>query len=272
MAQGGQGGGHTSQPGNHFARSHRQPNTLPPPDELAARIEEARTTAKLLSQTVQSTPAAGVPGNDLIKEFADRAASASRSIQAYIHCNNPPPDEDTLLTLIETNDNLSVAMSKHQRALLQARRTMSNTPSTGSKTPDGLFAAPQGPPPGEAAATQNPNRDQPSPISPPQRAHNHVFNQNGQYQQKSPPTQAQPGFEPSHQRQQSAVSDNPFDDPQSRPPQQTYGLFAQSNTSPPIDQSRQLQAPLEPERLHRGPDASQPYQTPSSTTYQRNQI
>lgn len=108
---------HVSHSGNHFARPHRQPRSLPPPDELAARIEEAKTTAKLLSQTVQSTPSTDVPNNDLIKEFADRAASASRSVQGYIHSTDPAPDEDTLLTLIETNDQLSVAMSKHQRAL-----------------------------------------------------------------------------------------------------------------------------------------------------------
>ena len=250
MAQGGHGAGQAAQPGNHFARSHRQPATLPPPDELAARIEEARTTAKLLSQTVQSTPAAGVPGNDLIKEFADRAASASRSIQAYIHCNNPPPDENTLLTLIETNDNLSVAMSKHQRALLSARRAMSNSPPVGRPTPESGFFAPPGPPPGHV---QNPSRDQPSPISPPQRARNHVYNQ--QPTQKTPPTQSQ-GFQTSDTRQQSSPYDtpeNPFDDShsQSRAPQQSYGLFAQSNlsqSSGPTSQQGQLQAPLEPQK------------------------
>ena len=112
----------SSNTGNHFARQHRQPRSLPAPDELAARIEEARTTAKLLSQTVQTTPAADLPANELVKEFADRASSASHSIQGYIHTTNPAPDEDTMLTLIEVNDQLSFAMSKHQRALLQARK------------------------------------------------------------------------------------------------------------------------------------------------------
>ena len=43
-------------------------------------------------------------------------------MQTYIHSDSPAPDEDTLLTLIETNDQLATAMSRHQRALLQARR------------------------------------------------------------------------------------------------------------------------------------------------------
>ncbi|KAI9766986.1 MAG: hypothetical protein M1840_005945 [Geoglossum simile] len=108
---------------NYFARNHRSKN-LPPPSELAARIEEAKTSAKLLSQVVQSTAPAEVLGNELIKEFADRCQSASRSIQSYINAEDPAPDDDTLLTLIETNDQLTLAMSKHQRALLQARKAL----------------------------------------------------------------------------------------------------------------------------------------------------
>lgn len=103
-------------------RGGRHPRQLPPPDELAARIEEAKTTARLLIQTVQSTPQAELLGNELVKEFGERARSAHKSIQNYMNCENPPPDEDTMLTLIETNDQLNVAMSKHHRAILQARK------------------------------------------------------------------------------------------------------------------------------------------------------
>lgn len=102
---------------------------LPPPIELAARIEEARTSAKLLLQLVQSTPANELIGNELVKEFAERCTSAQRSVQTYINCDNPPPDDDTMLTLIETNEQLSLAASKHQRAILQARRAIGASPS-----------------------------------------------------------------------------------------------------------------------------------------------
>ncbi|KAH0547842.1 hypothetical protein FGG08_000100 [Glutinoglossum americanum] len=110
---------------NYFARNHKQ-RGLPPPPELAGRIEEAKTSAKLLSQVVQSTLPSEVLGNELIKEFADRCLSASRSIQGYINAEDPAPDDDTLLTLIETNDQLSLAMSKHQRAVLQARKALAS--------------------------------------------------------------------------------------------------------------------------------------------------
>ncbi|KAI4163237.1 MAG: hypothetical protein LQ342_003171 [Letrouitia transgressa] len=112
---------------NYFARDHR-PRGLPAPHELAQRIEEAKTSAKLLQQVVQSTPPREVLGNELIKEFVERCQSASRSIQGYINSDNPPPDEDTLQTLIETNDQISTSMSVYQRAMLQARRVTGISP------------------------------------------------------------------------------------------------------------------------------------------------
>ncbi|KAF1947473.1 hypothetical protein EJ02DRAFT_90685 [Clathrospora elynae] len=102
---------------------------LPPPVELAGRIEEARTSAKLLLQLVQSTPANELLGNELVKEFAERCTTAQRSIHGYIACDNPAPDDDTMLTLIETNEQLSLAASKHQRAMLQSRRLIGASPS-----------------------------------------------------------------------------------------------------------------------------------------------
>lgn len=110
--------------------------TLPEPGELAARIEEAKNSAKLLTQFVQTTPQAELEENDLIKEFIDRCRSASRYLQGYIHSTNPAPDEETLLTLIETNDEISVALSHQQRAMLKARKARgSSTPTSNINSP-----------------------------------------------------------------------------------------------------------------------------------------
>jgi hypothetical protein len=118
------------------------------------RIEEARTSANLLLQLIQSTPPSELLQNDLITEFSGRCQVASRSMQLFMKAENPAPDNDTMLTLIETSDQLSLAMSKHQRAVLQARKVMghdgTNTPvmstsNNGSST--GPFAPPAGPPP-----------------------------------------------------------------------------------------------------------------------------
>ena len=128
---------------NYFARNHHV-RGLPPPHELAGRIEEARTSTKILLQVVQSTPPSEFIGNELIKEFVDRCQSASRSIQGYIHSDNPAPDEDTLMTLIETSDQLSLALSRHQRAMLQARKAAGSSPGP---SPDEV-GPPPGPPPG----------------------------------------------------------------------------------------------------------------------------
>lgn len=110
--------------------------TLPDPGELAARIEEAKNSAKLLTQFVQITPQAELEENDLIKEFIDRCRTSARYLQGYIHSTNPPPDEETLLTLIETNDEISVALSQQQRAMLKARKARgSSTPTSNINSP-----------------------------------------------------------------------------------------------------------------------------------------
>ncbi|KAF9247713.1 hypothetical protein DTO006G1_6008 [Penicillium roqueforti] len=136
------------------SRPHQQPyglsraptNTLPTPVELAARIEEARNSAKLLTQFVQSTPPIELENNDLIKEFVDRCTTGSRVVQGYIHATNPAPDEDTLLTLIETNEEISVALSQQQRAMLKARKIRgSSSPSSSnlnSPSPTSQVVAP----------------------------------------------------------------------------------------------------------------------------------
>ena len=129
-------------PGHRHNTQHS--TSLPPPHELASRIEEARTSAKLLNQMVQSTPGAEVIGNDLLKEFSDRCKSASRSIQNYIAAENPSPDADTALTLIETNDQLSMALSKHNRAVLNARKAAGQSSSPApeqSSNSDGVMGA-----------------------------------------------------------------------------------------------------------------------------------
>ncbi|KAF9872219.1 gat domain-containing protein [Colletotrichum karsti] len=108
---------------NYFARHHNNP-TLPNPVELTSRLEEARTSAKLLSQVVINTPPQEVLNNDLIKEFADRCQSASRSIQLYMRAENPSPDNDTMENLIDTNEQLQSALNQHQRAVLGARKQL----------------------------------------------------------------------------------------------------------------------------------------------------
>ncbi|KAI0487396.1 hypothetical protein F4859DRAFT_509965 [Xylaria cf. heliscus] len=106
---------------NYFARNHNS-RRLPDPVELAGRLEEARTSAKLLQQVVTNTAPGEILGNDLIKEFAERCQSASRSIQGYMTSENPAPDNETMESLIDTNEQLQTALNLHQRAVLNARK------------------------------------------------------------------------------------------------------------------------------------------------------
>ncbi|KAI2604961.1 uncharacterized protein GGS25DRAFT_406610 [Hypoxylon fragiforme] len=122
---------------NYFARSHSN-RKLPDPVELASRLEEARTSAKLLHQVVTNTPPVEVLSNDLIKEFADRCTSASRSIQMYMTAEDPAPDNDTMEHLIDTNEQLQASLSLHQRAMLNAKKlvaTMEPPPREQSVSP-----------------------------------------------------------------------------------------------------------------------------------------
>ena len=144
------------QPHGGFSSSRSGSKGLPPPTELAGRIEEARTSAKLLLQFVQSTPPNELLGNDLVKEFSERCMSAQRSIQGYINCDNPGPDDDTMLTLIETNEQLSLAASKHQRAVLQARRQQGTSPSPPLSTLNSSAFPPPAAPAAVPADTYNP--------------------------------------------------------------------------------------------------------------------
>lgn len=135
---------------NYFARNHHS-HRLPNPTELASRVEEAQTSAKLLIQVVQSTPPSELSGNDLIKEFADRCQSASKSIQAYMSAENPSPDNATMETLIETNEMLGKAMTTHHRAALQARKIMGveNDAALTTHRISESYAPPAGPPPAD---------------------------------------------------------------------------------------------------------------------------
>ncbi|KAK4172627.1 hypothetical protein QBC36DRAFT_71268 [Triangularia setosa] len=125
---------HFPQPPHHHSSSRNSRHRLPDPVELANRLEEARTSAKLLEQLVASTPPQEVLSNDLIKEFSERCTGASKSIQGYMSCEDPAPDNDTMESLIDTNEQLQQALNQHHRAVLQAKkhlgeaRSDNNTP------------------------------------------------------------------------------------------------------------------------------------------------
>lgn len=147
---GGQQGMMVDQQHSHGQRAISR-HQLPPPYELSSRIEEARNTAKILLQLIQSTPPEETISNELLREFSERCQAAQKSMQIYINCDSPAPDDDTMLTLIETNEQLSLASSRYQRAILSARRALGTNASPNPEAMnDGYGAFTSPPAPGQA--------------------------------------------------------------------------------------------------------------------------
>ncbi|KAL2161138.1 hypothetical protein VTH06DRAFT_8357 [Thermothelomyces fergusii] len=148
---------HQPQPQAHRPRPNNQSQRLPDPVELANRLEEARTSAKLLEQFVACTPPWEMLSNDLVKEFADRCSNASRSIQGYMNAEDPAPDNDTLESLIDTNEQLQQALNHHRRAVLQARKLHGHDEpgSSPSPAPQEQHSPPPPPLPSRSAAADD---------------------------------------------------------------------------------------------------------------------
>lgn len=232
-------------------RRHRE-SGLPSAVELASRVEEAKNTAKILLQLVQSTPTEEVLGNELIKEFSERCNTAQKSMQIYINAENPAPDHDTMQTLIETNEQLSLAISRYQRALLAARRAAgaSHSPQQDQQSPQegahsgyGAFASSSSGP-SSLHQQQSSSAFTPAPGTQTNGYYNHGAGENQAYGQQTfggyqapagPPPNRSPAPQIPPSQPQQAV--NPFADPE---PNQ-YGAF-----QPPSQQQRQSQQQQQP--------------------------
>jgi len=235
-------GRHHSGAASHVPREHRAPRGLPPPDELAGRIEEAKTSARLLVQMVQSTPPNELLGNELIKEFAERARQAHKSVQQYMACENPAPDEHTMLTLIETSDQLNISMSKHQRAMLQARK------SAGLATPSPQpLANQQDPFSTSSMSNALPPQQPPRPQQPEQSRYN-------QYESNDLYNNAAATVSPIEQNEHS------FMPPPGPPPARRQEASSSQPQTSAYQQPYQQHEPVSPPRTHeRSNSATQAY-------------
>jgi hypothetical protein len=98
----------------------RNKPTLPPPQELDSRIQEARTSADLLIQMLETTSPKELLGSELIREFASRCSSAGMSLDLYMKCDDPSPNSLTMLQLRGARDLITTALLKNQQALYRA--------------------------------------------------------------------------------------------------------------------------------------------------------
>ena len=184
--------------------------------ELASRLEEARTSATLLHQVVSSTPPDEVLQNELIKEFADRCTSATRSIQGYMSASDPAPDNDTMESLINVNEQLQASLSLHQRAMLNARKQN----EIGAWSADVADAAPpEGPPPPSDSSRPPPRSDDPysngtPPALPSRSTKPQGSNGTGKEREYEPAAAGPSGSGSRSQTPPGAAEDNPFRDPE----------------------------------------------------------
>ncbi|RVD87430.1 uncharacterized protein DFL_001665 [Arthrobotrys flagrans] len=245
-------------------RGHRRPkNQLPSPDELAARISEAQTSAKLLMQILQSTPTSEILSNQLITEFADRCSAASRSIQMFIEADTPaPPDESTMLTLFETNEQLATSLSRHQLAVFSAKQQLKSgdvSRTNGTSQPPQVGSPEPQPEAPTMAAPVNSTGPVPEPVT---STPNYGF---GGFRPSQSPPLAEPrpfAAPPPPIQTKSTTEDNPFSDPEparyqgwnSQPQeQQESSLYTTGRYTPspvehtaPANQSRHPMADVSP--------------------------
>lgn len=111
-----------------------------------------------------------------------------------MNAENPTPDNDTMLTLIDTNDQLSVAISKHQRAVLQARKVLGITTPGEGTTPSASLDAGMG----RAPHMRPPATSNMPPLPPPSR--------------RPAPTASPYAEQPSNLNKSLPPSENPFQD------------------------------------------------------------
>ncbi|KAL2888120.1 GAT domain protein [Ceratocystis lukuohia] len=111
---------------DYFSREHNS-RRLPDPAELASRLEEARTSAKLLQQCVSNSSPSELLDSDLVSEFTARCTSASKSVQTYIAAEDPSPDDATMENLLATNELLQKALDSRDRAISNAREARDTT-------------------------------------------------------------------------------------------------------------------------------------------------
>jgi hypothetical protein len=82
---------------------------------------------------------------------------------------NPAPDNETMETLIETNEQLTKALNQHQRAVLSARKIRgvgTNSPASGTPPPrsdSGFAPPPEGPPPNQSNNSKSARKAVPIP-------------------------------------------------------------------------------------------------------------
>lgn len=96
-----------------------------PAETIPELVQEAKSSASLLLQLVQTTAPAQISGSPLVLEFYERCVRLSSKIQSYLARDNVNMSEEVIADLIDSNEHLSAAVDAHSNALNRAASLVS---------------------------------------------------------------------------------------------------------------------------------------------------
>ncbi|ERS98232.1 hypothetical protein HMPREF1624_05015 [Sporothrix schenckii ATCC 58251] len=144
-----------------YERGHTSAATLPKPRELRKRLDEAKTTASVLADVVNTTTQDGLLRHDLADDLSARCRRATNQVLEYMNTHDPIPDNYEMAALLSTHEVLEQTLHHYHRAVLEARKSLGVGESR--RTSDGNEAfemTPAGK--GKANAPQSPVAGAPS--------------------------------------------------------------------------------------------------------------
>lgn len=156
-------------------RRHGSSASLPKPRELRKRLDEAKTTAGVLADIVNTTPSSGLLDHDLADDLVSRCRRASGQVLDYLDTREPLPDNHEMAMLLSTHEILQQALHHYHGAVLEARKAINigetrraedgSVPIEMTPAGKGKANAPQSPVAGEASGSNghshNNGRDSP---------------------------------------------------------------------------------------------------------------
>ncbi|EPE04606.1 gat domain-containing protein [Ophiostoma piceae UAMH 11346] len=105
-------------------RRHGSSATLPKPRELRRRLDEAKTTAGVLADIVNTTTPSGLLKHDLADDLVARCRRAASQVLEYLDTKDPFPDNQEMAALLSTHEVLQQTLRHYYGAVLEARKAV----------------------------------------------------------------------------------------------------------------------------------------------------
>ena len=111
-------------PTTRTERRHGSSATLPKPRELRKRLDEAKTTAGVLADIVNTTTSSGLLKHDLADDLVSRCRRAAGQVLEYLDTKDPFPDNQEMAALLSTHEVLQQTLRHYYGAVLEARKAV----------------------------------------------------------------------------------------------------------------------------------------------------